>query len=772
MTQPVTTTELATVYGSLLDALRSATGHNRSDGVAPATVLWTDKERHWESVIPRLGGELPLLTLGPYAPDALTGPAIWLRCVMAGTLSEVEVPDGTPVIYLPGVGRADLRAVEDCPRELQPLAELQYRGVVFSHPNGRDWTPAALLAKELGIEVAGTQKTQRALGRALPAILDQPVADLRALSPLSSGNLDGLLVPDPERELLLWLDDPGGHAKARNAETRAAFAELCNARYGFDPDSDGELEAARRLVAGGAAWKSVWERYAEAPRRYPNLPSLLDRAGPATEGRLFDETSPYRPGDNRGEEESLREGLLALKGETPPAARARISGLEARHGGRREWVWAELGQAPLARALLHLAALAEATGKPPGSGTTEEISEWYAQQGWRVDALATDALASVRSEKDAAAVRVAVRSVYADWLEECARRFQRAVASGGIPPIRGLDPDGPEPGVCTLFTDGLRYDLAQQLSGILSDHDAHVRIGRRFTGLPGVTSTAKPVLSPLGPELLPGSGFEAETDGSRVTAQSLRKLLGERGYQVLAAEEVGDPSGSAWTELGDLDALGHARGSKMAREAKISLGVIAERVRGLLDAGWREVRVVTDHGWLLLPGALPKTALPEHLTEVRKGRCARLKPGAPTEQQIVPWSLDAQVSVAVAPGISAYEAGKEYEHGGLSPQECVVPVLTVKANRAASAVVATIAEVRWTGLRCRVRVQGAPEGAKADLRSRSADPSTSIAPPKPLRDGAASLPVADDAREFDEAFVVVLDPDGRVLAQAPTVVGG
>jgi hypothetical protein len=141
--RPVTTTRVGTVYAALLDALRSATSHNRSDGVAPAAVLWTDKEGHWESVIPRLRGELPLLTVGPYAPDALTGPAIWLRCVIAGTLPEVELPDGTPVIYLPGVSRADLRAVEDCPRSLQPLAELRYRGVLFAHRNGRDWTPAA-----------------------------------------------------------------------------------------------------------------------------------------------------------------------------------------------------------------------------------------------------------------------------------------------------------------------------------------------------------------------------------------------------------------------------------------------------------------------------------------------------------------------------------------------------------------------------------------------------------------------------------------------------
>lgn len=128
--------------------------------------------------------------------------------------------------------------------------------------------------------------------------------------------------------------------------------------------------------------------------------------------------------------------------------------------------------------------------------------------------------------------------------------------------------------------------------------------------------------------------------------------------------------------------------------------------------------------------------------------------------------------VAVAPGIHAFEAGKEYEHGGLSPQECIVPVLTATAS-AAPTTAANISEVKWTGLRCRVQIVDAPEDAKVDLRSRAADPSASIAAAKQIKpDGTAALFVADDTREFEAAIVVALDAEGRVLAQVPTVVGG
>ena len=61
-----------------------------------------------------------------------------------------------PVLYLPGVGRQDLRAVESCPESLKPLAELQYLGVIWSQVNGKDWTILTFLKSDqdgLGVEL-------------------------------------------------------------------------------------------------------------------------------------------------------------------------------------------------------------------------------------------------------------------------------------------------------------------------------------------------------------------------------------------------------------------------------------------------------------------------------------------------------------------------------------------------------------------------------------------------------------------------------------------
>ena len=64
------------------------------------------------------------------------------------------------------------------------------------------------------------------------------------------------------------------------------------------------------------------------------------------------------------------------------------------------------------------------------------------------------------------------------------------------------------------------------------------------------------------------------------------------------------------TECGNIDREGHDKGSELPVILDGELTTIERRIIDLLDAGWQQVRVVTDHGWLLLPGGLVKTELP------------------------------------------------------------------------------------------------------------------------------------------------------------------
>lgn len=117
-------------------------------------------------------------------------------------------------------------------------------------------------------------------------------------------------------------------------------------------------------------------------------------------------------------------------------------------------------------------------------------------------------------------------------------------------------------------------------------------------------------------------------------------------------------------------------------------------------------------------------------------------------------------------------AGEEYSHGGLSLQECVVPQLTVAAG-AQPSVLATIEQVKWAGLRCRVKVSGQFKGCKVALRDKAADASASLAEPKEIsNDGNASLVVVDDSREGSATTLVLLDASGTVIEKLLVTVGG
>jgi hypothetical protein len=152
-----------------------------------------------------------------------------------------------------------------------------------------------------------------------------------------------------------------------------------------------------------------------------------------------------------------------------------------------------------------------------------------------------------------------------------------------------------------------------------------------------------------------------------------------------------------------------------------------------------------------------------------------LKPGARVELPTMPWYWNPDVQVVLAPGIGSFLAGTEYSHGSLTLQECVVPSLVVRAAKPAGPA-ATLQAVRWTGLRCRVQAVGAGVGWRVDLRTKAGDPASSLAQdaqPRPVgAEGDASLVVDNPDHEGSAAAVVLLDPNGSVMAKYNTTVGG
>jgi hypothetical protein len=467
---------------------------------------------------------------------------------------------------------------------------------------------------------------------------------------------------------------------------------------------------------------------------------------------------------------------MEAAGQPHAEACRRVTDLESRHYIRRDWVWSQLGESPWARALVSLARLANLSKRPVGGATLEEAVKIYAEEGWQCDRAAMEALAQFRTTLDAGVMVKVVRTLYEPWLDQSARTFQKLVAEAGdayrgqVGIVRG------ESDVCVLFVDGLRFDVGGWLAEKLEARSLIVKLRHRLAALPTVTPTAKPAVTPIASEIRGdgGSAFTPMLEGKPATAQSLRAQMAEAGVDIVQGDELPFPSGGklgGWTECGKIDSLGHKVDGELAHYLEAEVDRVADRVAELLNAGWKRVRVVTDHGWLMLPDGLPKVELPRYLTETQWTRCSVFNGRGEPEMPAFGWYWDPHVRIVSPYGIGSFRAGEKYSHGGVSPQECVVPEIVVESG--VEAVSASIARITWRGMRCRVKVNANDPGIRVDLRLNWKQPGTSIvaAAKEVGSESETSLVVKDDKHEGVSATVVLLDGAGSVLDRKATTVG-
>jgi hypothetical protein len=752
--------------------------------VPPVALLWTDADGEWLSLLPQLRAFFPeLFTLSyegrqPYDPVLRIGPAIWLRCVVDRTLPDAVTPEGkTPILYLPRVNRQDLRAAGECPARLLPLIELQFRGRVWHQSNGRDWSVQAFLVSEdgMGLEIAQDRRTEEAMLRTLELLAEVDLDALRGRR-LDADDFDKLSVSDPMRDLLRWMSAPEVFEAANKGNRWESFRNVCSSQFNFDPDKEGVRGAGTALATGKGAWDAVWRRFCEAPQLYPGIGRLLSEPAAPGQGLLSFDIS-RNPRANEEEERDVRTQLEAIGTLAFAEAAERILKLEERHGARRDWVWATLGQSPWAGILFTLEKLARLGKTPVGGATLKAAVAAYVDSGWQCDRLAMDALAQFKNEADRRVVGRAIRVVYLPWLEESARHFQDLFRKHAAEARKAVGVVKGEKETCLLFVDGLRYDLGMWLTEKLESRSLLVRLSHRLSPQPTVTATAKPVATPISSELRGGSGEDFMpllSTNKPATTVALWDRMAANDVETLDSDEVRFPSGSqggGWTECGKIDSLGHKLQGELPLHLENEVDRIADRVVALLDSGWKRVRVVTDHGWLLVPEGLQKVELPAYLTATKWARCAVVKGDSDPVVPAYPWHWNPDVRIVSPPDVRSFFAGETYTHGGVSLQECVIPEIVIESG--AVAVKAAIKSIQWRGMRCRVSVETNDPSLRVDLRLNWKQGSSSIA--AAVKEvgpaGEASLAVADDKHEGAAAVVVLLDAAGQVLDRRTTSVG-
>lgn len=777
------------VIDHIIKSVRESAEYNPVVEKQPHCILWPDKDRQWLAVIPELQRQCSeLYVLGNYKPEEKMGPAIWLRCVLSGALPDhIIQADKIIIIYMPGISRQDIRAVETCPDHLKPIAELQFRGVIWSQLNAKDWTIMAFLISQqggLGLDVTQDGDIRVTLQRSLTKLININLEELKGKH-LDQDYFNALLTEgDSIRDMLTWLNQGDEYKNSKSEPEWKAFVELCKTQYRFNPEKEGIINGLIKFAKHESAWKPVWTRYSEAPACYENIFQKLNQCQPPdTDMFSNSETHGSWPQWNSDQENKLRVELKSLADSVPPKARELIIDLEKIHHSRRSLVWTRLGFSPLVEALEYLVIIAEKTNILIG-GDLSLMVKTYEQNTW----LADDAMLrmfNVRFSSEDNRILIAVlKSIYIPWMQDNNLLLQQQIAKVGYPGksisqiIERLWQDGD----CVFFVDGLRLDVARQLSGLLIDyHGYSVSESLTWAALPSITQTGKPAVSPINKKLIGediNSDFEpviAETRQSIRGGYQFKKLLEAEGWQILSSNETGDVNGKAWCEYGNIDHEGHQHGLGIVAQLDRLLREIQLRIIQLLEAGWKRIVVVTDHGWLLAPGGLPKVELSSELTDNKWGRCASIKPGAQSKETLYPWFWNPEQHFALAPGIACYRNNTEYAHGGISFQECLLLELCINNSSITNEKQTFFdVDVFWKGLRCRVEVEGITANYVVDLRLFAGDPTSSvISVPKAFtNEGFVSVIVEDDDLEGKTASVVILNDKKEIVRQIETIIGG
>ena len=116
----------------------------------------------------------------------------------------------------------------------------------------------------------------------------------------------------------------------------------------------------------------------------------------------------------------------------------------------------------------------------------------------------------------------------------------------------------------------------------------------------------------------------------------------------------------------------------------------------------------------------------------------------------------------------------EYAHGGLSLQETLTAFLTVTAPTPAAGGI-RIANVKWSGLRAQLQLEGDTSGVTVDVRTRPADAGSSLLAAsqrsKTLDDAGRVSVVIENDDLLGTAAVIVAIRDGGVVAKQTVTIG-
>jgi hypothetical protein len=354
---------------------------------------------------------------------------------------------------------------------------------------------------------------------------------------------------------------------------------------------------------------------------------------------------------------------------------------------------------------------------PPSTSDSGAVLAWYAADGWRVDRTHRHlelALTALAEQGDLEQPVINARILYEDWLALVIERYTAALAVGGfstdgllrqaeIFPRYVKASDGL---TAYIWVDAFRFELATDVAESLRAAGNEVEL---FAAV-----AAAPTITPVGmANLCPGAdqSFGINENGGSLTVtvggvgiasvDDRRKLL--RG----ALGDIADLELGKCVQLGEQALRKEIEGAKSVLVRSTEFDVHGEA--GLLSAAWtgfadtqatlprvvaklakagvRRVVISADHGFIALSRRLgdaykidaPKGGSGELHRRAWIGRGGVDHPSV-LRLSLASTGVTSDLDILVPRGLALFRAGgsKQFFHGGLSPQEIIIPVIVAE----------------------------------------------------------------------------------------------
>lgn len=711
----------------LRDHLRSALAKKVQ---AHGLVVWEDPDREYAGVVQDVIPE-------GVALHRWDGSWYRLRREVEDLVGGSEPP--RLIIYQP---------VPSPPKEDDPLAEIREAGTIFrlrlrtllkdALGGGLTETRIDELAQTKTLEAVETALgTGAGPGVRLPVLLGTP-DPLQLCLRLLADEVD---LPDPEHwaEARAVLRHALGGEPAREGQglrdavfRHLVLVELREALDGLPPELEGRggqtsPEQRRRATEVLRTWRADLRRldsYREHARR---AEADLDLAAALTwDDRLAGvDTVPVL------EDLAFRRMLeLIASGDLEGAARLgstrRSTSVWVRGAVPEAARWASLWEAALAVVELRRAV----ASTPVPTGDAAALLEWYGQEGWRVDRahrrMESSVLELATSGELAGAV-VEARRAYETWVEGLLEHFTAAVEAGGLGEVglRQSEVHARQLGTVRertayVVVDALRYELGLELADVLRRDHPEVSVLAAVASVPTITPVGMASLLPraefgVGLKLNDRDDLEVVVDGSRVQGVPDRLALLRAAHGEVADLTLSDVLEADERELsekiraGKLILLRSQEIDETFETGEVAAWTYVKTIRDLLaravarlrSAGVERFVLASDHGFLILSREVGSSRVIDRPggRGILHRRCFVGKGGATQPStvrlRLEDLGMEGDLDLVVPRGLAIFPAGgaRRFFHGGLSPQELLIPVIVVQTAPAASVTSPVHAEV-------------------------------------------------------------------------------